>query len=485
MPRTSFLAPLHWLLRPISEEKEALLAERWKSLPEELKTENQVVGRHMVHCGYTLGPSYCSFGCTHCYLPTNANRAPLPSLAEMREQIDANRRLLGPQSGLQITGGDVVDAYWKADRAEELVEILAYTNSAGLVPMLMTHGQVLLENPDYFATLVRRGGLRKLALHIDITQAGRPGYPIGQLRHERDLHPLRRQFVELILRTRRATGKSFAAAMTVTVCERNLEGVADLVGWLCSDPLHLKAFRMLSLQTEAPVGRTRFSTQPVTPDRVWAEACRGAGLELARDNLAFGDPECSNMSTVAVLFPSGRTLDLIPGDAPSRKYWQAVLEAFGGVGSRGVHPWEDNLRRLGLLLRNPRMLSRTLTYARHLGRRSGIGARTLLTHFLGGRVSALNLVMHNFMGAEEMAEPRSRAVERRLAACSFKGAVKRGEAWEAVPMCSMNALEREGLYARKIDSIVPDRISPGEIRPDRGTPSRNIPDQKHSDSTQA
>ncbi len=291
------------LREPISAEKRALLQARWDELPAELRVDWQVVGRHHVHCGYTLGPSYCSFGCTHCYLPANANRVPLPSLAEMRAQIDANRRLIGPGGGLQITGGDVVDAYWRAGRAEELVTIVRHANDAGVVPMLMTHGQVLLEHPDYLERLVRRGGLRKLAIHIDVTQAGRRGYPIKGLESEVGLHPLREKFVDLILDVRRRTGVAFHAAHTVTVTERNLGSIAEILRWLISDPRHLDAFRMISLQPEADVGRTRHSQNPVTPEQTWRTICSAVGVELPRDNLWFGHPDCSHFTTLLVLYP--------------------------------------------------------------------------------------------------------------------------------------------------------------------------------------
>src|SRR5688572_5484503 len=109
-------------LHPIDEEKQRVLRERWESLPGELRTPNQISGRHLTHCGFTLGASYCSFHCTHCYLPKNANQVPIPSLVQMKEQIDANRRFQGPGGGLQITGGDVADAYWRSGRQDELVE---------------------------------------------------------------------------------------------------------------------------------------------------------------------------------------------------------------------------------------------------------------------------------------------------------------------------------------------------------------------------
>src|SRR4051812_22015658 len=121
--RNRWCARLRAFLHPIDEEKQRVLNDRWASLPPELRTANQISGRHLTHCGFTLGASYCSFHCTHCYLPKNANEVPIPSLSEMREQIDANRRFQGPGGGLQITGGDVADAYWRAGRQTELVEV--------------------------------------------------------------------------------------------------------------------------------------------------------------------------------------------------------------------------------------------------------------------------------------------------------------------------------------------------------------------------
>src|SRR5450432_3203735 len=124
--------------RPISEEKTRFLQERWASLPPELRTDNQIAGRHLTHCGFTLGATYCSFHCTHCYLPKTANSVPIPFLGQVKEQIDANCRLQGPGGGLQITGGDVVDAYWRAGRPQVLIEIVRHAVRVGLVPMLMT-----------------------------------------------------------------------------------------------------------------------------------------------------------------------------------------------------------------------------------------------------------------------------------------------------------------------------------------------------------
>jgi len=53
-------ARLRAFIDPVDREKELLLRERWNSLPAELRTPNQVSGRHLTHCGFTTGASYCS-----------------------------------------------------------------------------------------------------------------------------------------------------------------------------------------------------------------------------------------------------------------------------------------------------------------------------------------------------------------------------------------------------------------------------------------
>ncbi len=54
------------------------------------------------------------------------------------------------------------------------------------------------------------------------------------------------------------------------------------------------------------------------------------------------------------------------------------------------------------------------------------------------------------MSADEVRSPRSAVTEQRLAACAFRGSVRRNGVWKAVPMCAMNVNEREELYAAAI-----------------------------------
>ena len=131
--------------RPIQEEKATVLKERWESLPAELRTDNQISGRHLTHCGFILGASYCSFHCTHCYLPKNANSVPIPSLAQVKEQIDANR-VFRDRAAACKSQAATSPMLWKSGRGDELIEIIRYAFSVGSIPMLMTHGQTLIEH---------------------------------------------------------------------------------------------------------------------------------------------------------------------------------------------------------------------------------------------------------------------------------------------------------------------------------------------------
>ena len=102
---TGFVYRIGDLLEPVSSNKRNLLKQRWNQLPEHLRLPNQIIGKHWVQCGYTMGPSFCSFGCSHCYLPKNANRVPLTPLEQMKTQIDAQRNLLGEGGTCKLPAG--------------------------------------------------------------------------------------------------------------------------------------------------------------------------------------------------------------------------------------------------------------------------------------------------------------------------------------------------------------------------------------------
>ncbi|MEO5719270.1 MAG: radical SAM protein [Chthoniobacterales bacterium] len=443
---------------PIDREKRALLRERWASLAPELQTPHQLAGRHLTHCGFTTGASYCSFHCTHCYLPREANQIPIPTFEAMKEQIDANRRLQGPGAGLQITGGDVADAYWRSHRQEELVAIVRYAVDAGLVPMLMTHGQTLLEHPEFLEDLVVRGGLRQMAVHIDMTQAGRAHYPINRLQSEADLHPVREAFTALALRVRARTGLPFELAHNCTVTERNIASIAEVVRWFLADPQRSRVWRILSFQPEANTGRTIFSRQPVTPQVAWREICRGIGTAIDGSAFIGGHPDCNQGASILIDERTNRRLPLLPSDAKTRDLLADVLAKLGAVSTMTTDgEGLVSYRVAGALARHPVLTARIVGRAAALVLAGAIPAefvRALAT----GCAHTINIGTHNFMDAAAVANaPNDPVVQARLDACVFKGAVKNRATneWEAVPMCAMNQSRWSELYADRVAASDP------------------------------
>jgi hypothetical protein len=443
---------------PLEGEKSDYLKERWSGLPEELKTPNQISGRHLTHCGFTTGASFCSFHCTHCYLPKNANEVPIPSLAQAKEQILANRRLQGPCGGLQITGGDVADAYWRAGRVDELVEIIRFTKGTGLEPMLMTHGQTLIEHPEFLERLVVEGGLRQVAVHVDMTQAGRKGYPIQRVACEADLHPVRDAFTGLARRIRERTGLPLELAHNCTVTRKNIGGVAEIVRWALADAERSHIWRIFSFQPEADTGRTLFSEQPITPEDVWEEIQKGIGLPIRRGATIFGHPDCNSWAPVMVSRVDGSRATLLPEDPKWDRMLGRVLETTGGLHLMNDDAGTPFYRVMGVLLQNPGVFFQLMCYGMERMLNGTLPLRVMFA-MLTNRAHNVGFGIHNFMDAAMVARAGSDPViQARLDSCVFKGAVKVEGEWKAVPMCSMN----QAMWGKIYDERLQDENLRGE-----------------------
>lgn len=417
---------------PRSRERRELCRRRWVTLPDSLRTVQQAADRAHVACGATQGVlERCNFACTACYLTTIANRTPKLPFSRVREQLDALRRSLGPMGKVQITSGEVT----LLDPAE-LGRIVAYARQVGLDPMVMTNGQRFVDEPDYLPALVRDHGLRKVAIHVDVTQRGRRG--LQACASENSLRPVRNQFAALIRETRRETGHRLDAAHTVTVTEDNIDEIPEILGWALENH---DAFRMVSFQPVAEIGRTRDRRDPaVSLDSVWSKVCETIGRPLNRDALHFGHPACNIVCPLFVVSFGERyeIVECVPeGDRRGLALLGRLLEAAGGVEPLGADVGRGIARLVSILTRSPGLVASAGTY----GLRRAWRERRLLGSILANlallrpvRIRPWILVVHGFMSREELSTPLGR---ERLGACVFRVPV----GGRLVSMCELNATD--------------------------------------------
>ncbi len=424
------------LLRdPVTAEKRAIMASRWSALDESLRTSTQGLGQKATGCGATVGiQPRCDFSCTGCYLGEEANRIPPLPLDAVLRQLDQLRQYLGPKSNVQITDGEVT-----LRPVEELTLILRYARSIGIIPMVMTHGDHLRNQPGLLEQLMREGQLTEVSIHIDITQRGRLGY--RSPKSELELMPLRDEFAELIRRAKRATGLRLRAATTLTVTAQNLPQMADVVRWTIRNR---DAISLISFQPVAQVGRTRTSLEGVTAQQLWSQVGKATseyGVELrSAEPIHFGHPDCTRfVPLIAIEEDKGRPkLMQLIRDTPEDIELLGEYNATGlaGVAFRDDAAVELIARGAGMIRRAPRWL---------FGRgRRWVNARlretagtTFLPLFIRAllrrvRVDGVTFTSHHFMSPAELTTEVGKA---RLEACVFR----LPHNGEMVPMCQMNA----------------------------------------------
>ncbi|MEM6455385.1 MAG: hypothetical protein AAF772_09855 [Acidobacteriota bacterium] len=443
---------LGYIARPIDPERRVRNAARFEELPPHLKTVDQVMGRWHHACGATHGVyERCNFACTSCYLTSEANAVPPLPPAQVYGQLDELRAFLGPQGKAQITAGEVTLL-----PVDVLGDYVAYALRIGLDPMVMSHGQTFLDDPPYLERLVATYGLRKISIHVDVTQRGRRGWKPGT--QERDWHPLRDRYARLIRHVRRKTGRALYAASTVTVTEANLSGVADVIDWVASNA---DAVRMISFQPVAAVGRTQDPTGAPSLETVWTEVCRGFGRsDLNPHPFLYGHPSCNAVVPLVVVDVGRRrhVIELARSDrAWDRAFLGRLFQAAGGFTTIGEPPWTSVAKLFGLALRSPRLLLEMPFY----GLYRLWGERRWLPRLLLGaltlrriRMRPLAVVVHDFMSPEQLDTPEG---QERLQACVFQVPIE----GEMVPMCTLNATDLRLRVNRKLRM---------ELSPDKGAP---------------
>ena len=446
----SVLALLNAIRSPVPLKTRTLLQDAWNRLPKKFQRANQFLGKQYAGCAAAIGVMpRCDFACRGCYLNQGANRAPSLPTGQVREQLVRIREWVGHGGNVQLTDGEVT-----LRPAAELIDLVRFARSIGLVPMLMTHGEAIRRDPGLLRLLVQKGGLSELSIHIDTTQRGRSGPEYRVSESELELEPLREEFARLIRDVRRETGKRLEVATTLTVTGDNICEVPDVIRWICRNA---DAFKMISLQPAAQVGRTKPQLGgSVGVEALWRAIVSGLSTDpsdhdrLLRDHGSFGHPACSRFLQGLIVAREGHPLfvPLYPADdARGLDVLNGWYDRFGGLTFRLDTRPQAVARLLGVLARDPVfVLAKVLPYAwRRLRCLSAGKPWRFIADILRRRTTVryLNIVTHHFMSRDELDSPLG---QERASMCAFRVPIGA----EMRSMCEVNAT---GIRERYYDSI--------------------------------
>lgn len=360
-------------------------------------TPSQTMGRRWaIGCVALEITQRCNLDCTLCYLSEQAEAVHDLPLAEVFRRIDAIRDLYGPDTDVQVTGGDPT-----LRRRAELVEIVRRVRERGMRPSLFTNG--IRATRGLLAELCA-AGLVDVAFHVDTTQR-RKGCPT-----EAALNAVRREYVE------RARGLPLSVFFNTTVHRGNFHEIPELVRFFVA---HSDVVRLASFQLGADTGRgvERERAAAVSPASVGAAIQAGAGAPIAFDTPGVGHHACNRYAMT--LIANGRVHDLFDDKAFMTRMLTATAHLqFDRTSRRGA------LGTLGgWIARNPGAALRGSSWA---ARKAWAMRADLFA--ARGRVNKLSFFIHDFMGAC--------ALDReRIDACAFTVATRDGP----VSMCLHNA----------------------------------------------
>jgi len=370
----------------------------------------QLAGRHFaMGCVALEITQRCNLDCTLCYLSDVSESVRDLPLTEIFRRIDRIRHDYGPNTNVQITGGDPT-----LRARDELIAIVARVRSRGLTPALFTNGikatRPLLKD-------LAAAGLRDVAFHVDMTQ-NRKGYA-----SEADLNAVRKTYMA------RARGLGLHVIFNTTVFDGNFGDVAMLAGFFRD---HADDVRMASFQLQADTGRgmLRRREEALTIPAVEARIAQGARLPLTFDRPQIGHSDCNRYTSC---FVAGADATPVFDDAAFFADLFRAGEAFRFDRHR---PSRTAAALFRLAATRPALALRAGRYA---VRKLWALRRGLAT--ARGRVRKLTYYIHNFMDAEHLDRSRCEA-------CVFMTMTRDGP----VSMCVHNA-KRDTLILQPVDGL--------------------------------
>ncbi|MBC7800094.1 MAG: radical SAM protein [Gemmatimonadaceae bacterium] len=360
-------------------------------------TASQTMGRRWpIGCVALEITQRCNLDCTLCYLSEQSEAVHDTPLPEIFRRIDAIAAHYGPNTDVQVTGGDPT-----LRARAELVAIVRRIRERGLRPSLFTNG---IRATRGLLTELCDAGLVDVAFHVDTTQQRR-----GVVT-EADLHPIRTEYIA------RARGLPLSVFFNTTVHAGNFAQIPDLVRFFVR---HSDIVRLASFQLQADTGRgvDRDRADVISKESVARQVAAGAGAPIAFDTPGVGHQACNRYAMTLVA--NGRVHDLFDDKPLMTRLLIATQHLQFDRTSR-----TRALRTLtAWMARHPIEALRAAPWA---GRKLWAMRADLIAG--RGRVQKLSFFIHDFMGATVLDRER-------IDACVFMAATADGP----VSMCLHNA----------------------------------------------
>jgi 7,8-dihydro-6-hydroxymethylpterin dimethyltransferase len=248
----------------------------------------QMIGRRMaIGCVALEITQRCNLDCSYCYLSESSEALKDIPLDEVFRRIDLIFTHYGPNTDVQVTGGDPT-----LRKRDELVQIVAYIKAKGMRASLFTNG--IKASRDLLTELCD-AGLEDVAFHVDLTQE-RKGYAT-----EAELNAVRLEYIE------RARGLPLAVIFNTTAFAGNFQEIPDLVKFFVK---HHDVVRFASFQVGADTGRgldKSGAPMAVTSSRVMQAIRDGTGANLNFDAASAGHAKCNGYAYGLVV--NGKVFD--------------------------------------------------------------------------------------------------------------------------------------------------------------------------------
>jgi tetraether lipid synthase len=342
----------------------------------------------------------CNLDCTLCYLSEHSEAVADTPIEEIYRRIDEIYKLYGPNTDVQVTGGDPT-----LRQRDELISIIQYIKQKNMRSTLMTNG-IRATRP--LLTDLAKAGLSDVAFHVDTTQN------IKNATDEKSLNKTRLKYIN------NTKGLGLSVMFNTTIHQGNFHEIPDLVKFFKSQA---DSIRTVSFQSQADTGRGIADKRAaiITQDTVWQQIESGLETKLTHDAIMAGHKRCNRYGMT--LITNDTAYDLFA----ESDFVSELHAKTAHITLNRKHKWKTAADITYWNLSNPAYLYAVSKWVLRFLKQT---KQDLLKS--KGKANTLSFFVHNFMDACNLEQER-------IDACVFNTMTKDGP----VSMCEHNAKRDE------------------------------------------